>query len=237
MVKKVLIFFFFSFVMICNVYVDSYYENALGVHMSEEEYNFIKEFYNEYYPSVITQERYDNMKEQNIFGQEIITVSSDDQSAPNAFIETPYKRLSTTYSCGDDECLISATLKWLKKPATKSYDLFGSYLYNTGEIYDISSWMYKNGSPINPVEYKINSIGVAATHKLPTSFDTLSFDFSFMVPKQGRIYLSYQHATESISLVDSRKYNFAFSGYGNVFDFSESIRPYYDDMSGIAIRF
>lgn len=239
MVKKVLVVFFFSFIMIGNVFADTYYENNNGVRMSEDEYNFISELYGDDFPSIIPQETYNALKENNIFGQEIIRISNDYEASTYGLIETTYKKLETSYAC-DTTCAVSATLTWKKVPATKSHDLFGVYFDGCGEITGLLSSMRANGSLYDPVEYKLNSSGASATHKLPSTISTsnaMYISLSFFANKKGGVQISYQHATKSISLTDSRKYNFSYNGYGHVFSFQESIRPYYDQMSGLEIKF
>lgn len=239
MVKKILVIFFFSFVMIGNVFAETYYENDKGVEMSEDEYNFISELYGDGFPAIIPQDTYNALKENNIFGQEIIRISDENEVSPYGIIETSYKKLTTSYAC-DTTCAVSATLSWKKVPATKSHDLFGVHFDGCGEITGLSSYMVANGNIYDPVEYKLNSSGAAATHLLPSTISTTNamfFNLSFFVAKQGRVQISYQHAIKSISLANSRKYSFSYNGYGHVFSFQEAIRPYYDQMSGLEIKF
>lgn len=239
MVKKVLVIFFFSFAMISNVLAEPYYENDNGVQFSEDEYNFISALYGEYKTEVMTLNQYNKLKENNIFGQEIITISDDSQISLLTEHETPHKKLTLSYACGT-KCTIVSHLFWKVVPATKSYDLYGTYLENTGEIDELFSVMHVNGSITYPVEYKINSAGASATYKLPDSISNTNdffLDFEFMVAQQGKIYVSYQHADSAVSLANSRLYNFSYNGYGHVFAFNQSVRSHYDDMGGLKIYF
>lgn len=239
MVKKIVVILFFSFVMISNVYAEPYYENDYGVQLTEEEYNFVTELYDDEYPSRMTQTEYNNLKDNNMFGQEIKHVGNDEDVVTYGFFETPYKKLTANYVCGT-KCTVVAHLNWKKVPATKSYDLFGTYYENIGDINGITALMHVNGTASTPTEYKANSTGVAATHLLPSTIDAstvFSFDFSYTVDNRGSAWVSYQHAQKSLSLANSRRYSFSYNGYGNVFAFQEAIRPYYDQMTGIEITF
>ncbi len=58
----------------------------------------------------------------------------------------------------------------------------------------------------------------------------------FTVQNKGKVYASYQHAKQNISLEDSQKFNINYNGLGNVFYFNDlNIRNVYDVMSGVEI--
>lgn len=53
----------------------------------------------------------------------------------------------------------------------------------------------------------------------------------------GTVYGTYQHATRSVTLSQSKGYNFSSSGLGGVLDFTNNtVEGYYDDMSGVQIE-
>ncbi len=245
MVKKFFVFVLVSFIFCGTVKAEAFYTNDNGVILSKPEYDFIVDFYDKNYPSIITMDEYNVLKDNNIFGQEIRRLSTDDAitnpsigllSGSEEFHETNYKRLDVGCACGTT-CLVRATLVWKIKPSTRSYDVFGGMQVGSTAPTGISSHMYIDGDASAPVEYIHNSIGASATHRLPndTSFDSLAFDLSFVVAKKGRVTVSYQHAKKNITLVNSRRFTFNYSGYGNVYLFDQTVRPYYDQMSGLEL--
>ena len=78
MVKKIFVILLVSIIFCGSVSAESYFENENGVILTKPEYDFIVELYNENYPSIITMDEYNILKDDNIFGQEIKHVSSDD---------------------------------------------------------------------------------------------------------------------------------------------------------------
>ena len=50
------------------------------------------------------------------------------------------------------------------------------------------------------------------------------------------IFGSYQHAVNNVSLAESQNYNISPAGYGNVFNFSQSVMTNYDGMQGVHFR-
>ena len=77
MVKKIFVILLVSIIFCGSVSAESYFENENGVILTKPEYDFIVELYNENYPSIITMDEYNILKDDNIFGQEIKHVSSN----------------------------------------------------------------------------------------------------------------------------------------------------------------
>lgn len=247
MVKKIFVILLVSIIFCGSVSAESYFENENGVILTKPEYDFIVELYNENYPSIITMDEYNTLKDNNIFGQEVKRVSSDDNlvnpsisllSGTNVAHETNYKRLEMGTACGTT-CMVSVTLIWKKAPTGRSYDLFGAMQVGSSTPTNVVSHKTHNGKVTNPVEYIKSSSGVSATYLMPNDGDLgkLYFDLSFTVPKKGRITASYQHARKNITLVNSRKFMFNYNGYGHVHLFDQSVRATYDGMDGVEIVF
>lgn len=243
MVKKIFVILLVSIMFCGSVSADSYFENENGVILTKPEYDFIVELYHENYPSVITMDEYNILKDNNIFGQEIKHVSSDDNminpsisllSGDTGYHETDYKRLDVQSACGT-KCMVSAKLVWKKLPTARSYDLFGAMQVGSSAPSAVASHKYVNGNASAPVEYITTGNGASATHRLPndTSINSLAFDFSFTIAKKGKVAVSYQHAKKNITLVNSRKFIFNYNGYGSVFLFDQSVVSYYDQMCGV----
>ena len=50
-----------------------------------------------------------------------------------------------------------------------------------------------------------------------------------------KIYGTYQHATEDISLANSQKYTLSSLGFGKVVLFDSSVRDIYDEFGGVDV--
>lgn len=248
MVKKIFVILLVSIIFCGSVSAESYFENENGVILTKPEYDFIVELYNENYPSIITMDEYNILKDDNIFGQEIKHVSSNNNiinpsisllSGTNVAHETNYKRLEMGCACSSTKCRVVANLDWKVHPAARSYDLFGAMQVGSTTPSDIVSHKYIDGTASSPIETITSSSGVSTTYLLPNDSTSKewSFDLAFSVAKKGRITASYQHARKNITLVNSRKFMFNYNGYGHVHLFDQSVRATYDGMDGVEIVF
>lgn len=95
--------------------------------------------------------------------------------------------------------------------------------------------MYYGGKIASPIENNLKSNGLSSTFKIPSTSDSISIMQKYKVSKNGRLYVSYQHAKNSVSLSESRKYEISKSGYGNVFKFDSSVMSKYDAMQGLNV--
>lgn len=248
MVKKLFVIVLVSIIFCGSVSAESYFENENGVILTKPEYDFIVDLYNENYPSIITMDEYNVLKNDNIFGQEITRVSSEDKvvnqsinllNRYNLIHETTYKKLEMSSACGTTKCRVFVTLDWKKHPVARSYDLIGAQQVGSSALSDVVSHKYIGDTASSPVEYISNSTGASATYRLPNDNSSVdwSFDFAFSVAKQGRVTATYQHATKNITLANSRKFTFHYNGYGHVYMFDDSVRSTYDAMDGLEIVF
>ena len=51
----------------------------------------------------------------------------------------------------------------------------------------------------------------------------------------AKVYGAYRHAQGNLTLAQSQKYTIDSSGYGGVIKFDNSVKNYYDAMSGVYI--
>ena len=145
---------------------------------------------------------------------------------------TKSKSLNISKSCNGNNCIISTTLKWLRLPTIRSYDVFGAYLEGT-HLTNQNIITYVND--INYNQSKIENNGFGVSLKLPTAGNSIVITQIYNVNKSGIVYSSYQHATSNISKSSSMKYSISKKGYGNVFLFENSVSAYYDKMGGVSI--
>lgn len=239
--KKIFITIIFVLSFAClDVNAQTFYTNANGVEFSEKEYSFISDFYFEGYQDYMTSYDYREFINSNIINGNISIQEKKDYDYntlmpyASSSHETASKILKLSSSCSND-CTINVTLTWKKVPSTKSYDVIGAYFENTSLKQLSSSKMYYGKNISSPIENTTKNNGFSSTFKIPNTNDAISIMQTYKVSKSGRLYVSYQHAKNSVSLAESRKYEFSTSGYGNVFKFDSSVMSKYDAMQGLNI--
>ena len=152
---------------------------------------------------------------------------------------------------------ILTKIHWKTIPATKSYDLLGlrwDTLPSTLTYRDmIAAQEVSDGTfPVyQHFDYDTNSSNTnSATNGIGVSmnlYDNVSGSLrhhgmelvSFTKTGNGTIhaYASYQHATSSLTLAQSKSYTFSSSGLGKVQYFSNStIKNKYDNMQGLDVQ-
>ena len=57
-----------------------------------------------------------------------------------------------------------------------------------------------------------------------------------MVSGSGTIYGSYQHASTTATLEESKKYTISHLGYGKVIKFNDNVKKKYDAMTGVDLN-
>ncbi len=212
------------------------YTNQYGVTFSQEEYDFISKFYFDGYQEYMTMDAYNSFIDSDIMNADIsIKVYNNEIMPMSSIYETNMKQLKVSTACYTD-CNVTTVLSWKSLPSVRSYDLIGAYFDGTSLISGVSSFMFYDSSKVSPAYSTKSADGVSSTFKLPSKASNLNFTQEFIVAKSGSINVSYQHARKSISLANSKKFSLSKNGYGGVFKFQESIRPYYDAMGGLTIN-
>lgn len=224
---------------IIKVDAKDYFVNNNGVKLSKEEYDAISEFYWEGYQNDMHLDDYNFLNENGLFDSAITSVQTydNDSSGISLFAEhtTRAKSLKMSKAC-NTSCIISVSLKWLRSPNVRSYDLIGEYLDGT-TIINRGKVIVSNetaSTTYDPDKYSSTTIGTS--FKLPDTGDAIRIAHTFSVKQKGTINASYQHAKKSISLANSKKYSFSRSGIGGVFKFEPGIQDYYDCMLGVSLN-
>ena len=148
--------------------------------------------------------------------------------------ETPSKYFTIKKSCSSN-CLITLVAEWKNNPNVRSYDVIGAYLDGV-ELMSTPSTTAANTSSSNTSLEMVSDLnGFGISVKLPTGGNNMMVSQYFRVSTGGTVYGSYQHATATISLANSKKYSISRNGFGGVFLFQSSVRDYYDAMGGVEI--
>ena len=112
----------------------------------------------------------------------------------------------------------------------KSYDVIGTYLDGLTLVGAVDTKI--QNISFNEIKKNINGFGVSV--KIPTLGNPIITQ-RFKVTGSGTIYGSYQHATKSVTLSQSKNYTISKKGLGKVFLFEEPFKTYYDNSPGVDI--
>ncbi len=223
---------------------DIYYTNSNGISLTEKEYNYAKTMFNEQFIEVMNQEDYDFINRADVNNKDVEIIVEEPktdyiQSRTSSYVETQAKRLAISKTCHNGVCVVSLTNTWKYEPRVKSYDVIGVMFSNTSQYGNGYGTIFKvNGSNHTCTEYVKNSDGLGCSYKLPSNatadiYAYMSLDVN---DTGGLVYGSYQHATSSVTLSQSKNYSFHINGYGNVFLFNTAkAKDAYDGMDGVSM--
>lgn len=231
-------------ILVCCLFVNTvnakevYYENNNGVQLTQEEYDFLQNFYWTTYPDTMTEEMYSEFIESNIMNGEIETKKiyfGGDYLARGTFFQDSYRSLGISKSCDSSYCYVSAVLEWLSVPYIKSYDVMGAYLDGTTLVDSPLTTVSSTTGGYGHTAIKTESDGFGASFLLPTSGRTYIIGQNFTVTRGGHVYASYQHAMSNTTLNVSQNFSISYAGYGGVFNFGSNAQLVYDQMNGVDI--
>lgn len=215
-----------------------YFVNDNGVSLTKEEYEFINNFYFDGFAEKMNVDEYKEFIDNDVMNGDIKIseyIDYEDNGLSllgSNYYATKSKKITLASSCSDT-CFINIYVDWFTNPKVRSYDLLGAYFENTEYVGGIVTHLYYDDGAQTITDANKSNNGVAATVKLPISVTGISMRQSFTVKKKGRIYASYQHASSTISLANSKKYSISKAGVANVFLFQSGIEKYYDQMNGV----
>ena len=184
----------------------------------------------------MTDQDYKNLIKEELINSKINIVTNTSLVSPLASSShtTKSKSLTMTSACASNYCNITLAVEWLKEPTVKSYDVIGVYLMNNSLVTSPITYTYSTNGAVYSNEIVKQNNGFGVSVKVPSGDNIKVYQY-FDITPTGAIYGSYQHATSSISLVNSKKYTISRSGYGGVFSFDSSVKEKYDAMSGVNI--
>lgn len=237
--KAIMLIFMLSifFTVQVNAKENIYFINSNGIEMTKVEYDNIKKIHGEDFLNSMDLETfntyYEFYKTPNLEIKEY--KNNNNLIEPfSATHNTEYKELSiTSTEKVNNEKMITVKLNWKKAPKVRSYDVFGFYAPNMNYSYPITKINYYGSYNQITSNIKKTSNGYGISLKLPTDSNNISAQIVFSTSSSGRIYASYQHSVQSISLNDSMNYSFSTDGLGKVFLFNNS--SLFDKMLGIDI--
>ena len=220
------------------------YKNDKGVVLTKKEYDFVNSFYGDAYFSKMTREDYEWISVLDINKKNVVIsfINNDNplknilRGAQNSFYTTNSKRLAIAKSCDSVKCNVITSLMWLINPVTRSYDVIGARFDGTSLFNN--SITTKVSSSSGTSYYSNNNIlsnGFGTSVKLPNNASNIIVEQTFSTVAGGKIYASYQHAKNNITLANSYLYLISANGYGKVFTFFGNALGVYDGMGGVNI--
>ena len=213
---------------------EAFYTNDNGVSLTEEEYEFIKMFYWDGYPALMTLEDYQEFHDTKVMESEVEVKEifyGNDLIPYGTEFTTSYKSLKISKGCSSN-CLISVTLQWLTNPAVRSYDVIGAYIEGTTFANTPSTVVSSSTSANSIHDIRKESNGIGVSFELPSG-SNVTINQSYRVNTGGHVYASYQHAKKTSTLAKSKDYEFSYFGYGGVFLFGSGSEDIYDGMNGV----
>jgi hypothetical protein len=170
----------------------------------------------------------------------------------STYIESNYKWLSLSGSNVNGAAFLCFVAHWKIMPATRSYDVIAARIINLDEIngtqagkqfYTINgntsyvSYGF-NGTNINQ---QSNGFGISMNLVNDPNLTGLELEITSsleVLNYPAIIYASYQHATSSVTLAESKNYTLSNVGMGDVILFANnSIASKYDGMGGTDFYF
>lgn len=142
---------------------------------------------------------------------------------------------------------VTITNEWLELPKTRSFDVIALRIGSAAltvspeSIEATQTWdgnVIKYNSSGDHVRKASKGIGVSmnlsdkAKNEIKSELKVIFVSGSDPL----KIYGSYQHAKENVSLKTSKKYTISKDGLGNVIKFDDSVKDKYDGMKGINIK-
>ncbi len=208
------------------------YVNQNGVVFEREQYNKLINIYSKSYIQTITYDEYKMITSSNI--NEII-VEEYPEILPCG---TSFSSSAKTVKLIKNGNYITLMATWKGVPTIKSYDVIAVRLdgVSLSGSFTFKQTYISNGSLITSYssEKQQFSNGFGSSFLLGTGTG-LEISLTFLVSGTGNVYGSYQHASSTTTLNQSKKYTISYLGYGGVIKFDDSIKSKYDGMNGVDI--
>ena len=214
---------------------NDYYTNYYGINIPTIKYNELKKYYTDSYIFTMNEQEYENIMKNNL---KDISISEITDNTNINFCSTLFSTKYKTIKIINNSGYITISLVWKIMPKIRSYDVIAARLNGVSISGAISfkQTYIKDGS--TNISYSSTrrefDNGVGFSFKL-SEYENLEISLSFQIKGNGNIYASYQHATNLVTLSQSKQYSLSSIGYGNVILFDNSVKNYYDAMSGVSI--
>lgn len=170
---------------------------------------------NLFYTEEVTKEEYENASLGNI------SIQSN-----GGYVETTYKKLTSSISKSGANYVYTANLEWKNMPSTRSYDIiaigFHSSVKAVSKSFSMKYCLNNGKCNTSSTHYsKILSTGVGASFKIPSDSDLSSLNITLSAVIQKNVsetitkqlaVADYSHAISSVSAVASQDYNVGVNG-------------------------
>lgn len=216
---------------IVNAEVNSgFYTNQNGVVFEREVYDKLVNLYSKNYIETIMEEEYERIS--SISVDDIIVDEYSDLLPFGPSFSTSAKTVKLIKS-GNYVTLMAT---WKGIPTIKSYDVIAVRF--SGVSLNGSFTFKQTYISNNSLVTSYSSSNQQFSNGFGSSFlvgngSGLEISLTFMVSGTGTIYGSYQHASSTTTLAQSKKYTISYLGYGGVIKFDDSVKNKYDAMTGV----
>lgn len=212
------------------------YQTQNGITMESSVYQKLCEIYSKNYIETINQEEYEI-----IVSSDLDKIEVKEYYDPGILTRGSYfSSNAKTIKIVKNGNYITLMATWKGVPTIKSYDVIAVRLDNVSLVggYTFKQMYVSNGNLIASYDsYKQSfSNGFGSSFKVQNG-SSLELSLTFMVSGSGTVYGSYQHASTTATLEESKKYTISHLGYGKVIRFNDSVKNKYDAMPGVDISF
>lgn len=219
-----------SFLLFTNyIYAnEDYIINKQNIKITKQEYNNLKSIgFTDYEIKLLDKKTFDANKNINgkILSQEKSNFFIKTKSITPGFVETEYKKITTTIIKIQDMYRYKITVEWKKMPYIRSYDIIAigkaSNLITNGTIFFVQNYCYKSGNCSSNYEYipKYSNSGNGASFQLvkEKNLTDIIITFFYDIKKSSSdtitkldAYGDYKHATKTISQEITYSINWIF---------------------------
>lgn len=212
------------------------YINQNGVSINVDIYDKLIDTYSTSYVETLTNDEYQNIISNDL--ENIIVVEYEDFG--NVLTRgSSYSTSNKTVKLIKNGNYVTIIATWKTVPKIKSYDVIavrfdGGVSLNGTAIF--KQTYVADGKTVLSYDSYIQTFsnGVGSSFKVGTGTG-YEFSLNFPITGNGTVYGSYQHASSTASLADSKKYSLSYLGLGGVIYFQSSVRDKYDAMSGVSL--
>lgn len=137
---------------------------------------------------------------------------------------------------------------WKYIPAVRSFDVIGFRFYNVavddGTQSGVQFYRNKGSETMSSVSYSANGTNISkqangfgiSMNIVDNDIDYLELELDvegIVAGTNPMVFGSYQHATNNVTLAQSKNYTISAAGMGGVINFDESLINTYDRMKGV----
>ena len=180
-----------------SVKANTYYVNKNGIKFSKQEYEYIVNLFDDEFIDIMNTNDYNYLLDKSYTNRNLkSSQSSDIMPLASSEHTTNSKSLKIVSSCNTSNCNIAVSLKWLKNPIVKSYDVIGAYLEGTSLLDNPTTYISSSNGQVNSNEIIKQANGFGVSVQLTMQMKDINVYQYYTVSSKGTIYASYQHAAK-----------------------------------------